>query len=254
MTKPIGEVILTVAAGSHAHGINTATSDYDYVSVAVAPLARTLGIDPQPKTQTERTAPAGVRSSAGDVEHVTYELRHYVSLAAQGNPSMLVPLFVDQEQVCYEIWRGESLRDLAPAFVSMRAVRRHLGYLDAQRARMIGSGPHQSRKPNRPELVAAHGFDTKYAAHALRLGLQGVELAETGRLQLPMEDQHRATLLALRGGELSETEALALIDENRDRLRAYVNGDLRGDLPPEPDLDRINDWLVSVQLWMGGER
>jgi hypothetical protein len=26
---------------------------------------------------------------------------------------------------------------------------------------------------NRPELVAVHGYDTKYAMHALRLGLQG---------------------------------------------------------------------------------
>ena len=39
---------------------------------------------------------------------------------------------------------------------------------------------------NRPELVAVHGYDTKYAMHALRLGLQGIELLTTGRITLPV--------------------------------------------------------------------
>ena len=34
---------------------------------------------------------------------------------------------------------------------------------------------------NRPELIAAHGYDTKYAGHVLRLGYQGIEFLETGR-------------------------------------------------------------------------
>ena len=46
---------------------------------------------------------------------------------------------------------------------------------------------------NRPELVAVHGYDTKYAMHALRLGLQGVELLTTGRITLPVPDRTAAT-------------------------------------------------------------
>ena len=47
---------------------------------------------------------------------------------------------------------------------------RFLGYLQAQKAGMTGAaGAH----PNRPELVAEHGYDTKFAMHALRLGVQG---------------------------------------------------------------------------------
>jgi hypothetical protein len=34
--------------------------------------------------------------------------------------------------------------------------------------------------------VAVHGYDTKYAMHVLRLGLQGVELLTTGRFTLPV--------------------------------------------------------------------
>jgi hypothetical protein len=61
----------------------------------------------------------------------------------------------------------------AHRFVSRLAASRFLGYLQSQRAAMTGEvGAHT----NRPELVAEHGYDTKYAMHALRLGVQGVEL------------------------------------------------------------------------------
>jgi len=44
---------------------------------------------------------------------------------------------------------------------------------------------------NRPGLVAIHGYDTKYAMHALRLGLQGIELRTTCRITLPTPEPDR---------------------------------------------------------------
>ena len=45
------------------------------------------------------------------------------------------------------------------------------------------------------ELVAVHGYDTKYAMHALRLGLQGIELLTTGRITLPVPEPDRVPAL-----------------------------------------------------------
>ena len=242
------KTILTVLAGSHAHGIETPMSDYDYVSVAVAPLECTLGLQPMPTPAElrERTAPEGVRTRPGDVERVTYELRRYVSLCAQGNPNMLVPLFAHSTHVVASTPLGGRLRhELAPAVVSRQTLERHLGYLDAQRDRMTGQSSHH--KPNRPELVEAHGYDTKYAAHALRLAWQGTQLAETGRLTLPMPLGHRLTLKEVRTGLISEESVLQLIDNARAQLQRYVDeGDPVG-LPEGPDWDFINDWLVEAQ-------
>jgi hypothetical protein len=47
-------------------------------------------------------------------------------------------------------------------------------------------------------LVAEHGYDTKYAMHALRLGAQGVELLTTGRIALPAPEPDRSFLRAIR--------------------------------------------------------
>src|SRR5215475_11657084 len=50
-----------------------------------------------------------------------------------------------------------------------------------------------SAHANRPELVAVHGYDPKDAMHALRLGLQGIELLTTGRTTLPVPNRAAAT-------------------------------------------------------------
>lgn len=50
----------------------------------------------------------------------------------------------------------------------------------------------------RPELVERFGYDTKFAMHAVRLGLQGVEYVETGKITLPSPDAQ--LLQAIRSG------------------------------------------------------
>jgi hypothetical protein len=119
--------------------------------------------------------PGGVanRSAAGDLDVVIYSARKWCRLVLAGNPTVLLVLFVPENDVVYRNQAGAELVDNAHRFVSRLAVDRFLGYLEAQKAAMTGEvGAHT----NRPELVAVHGYDTKYAMHALRLGLQGVEL------------------------------------------------------------------------------
>ena len=80
---------------------------------------------------------------------------------------------------------------------------------------------------NRPELVAAHGYDTKYAMHALRLGLQGIELLTTGRITLPVPPPHRDTLRAVRRGDLRLAEVLALVNDAENRLTGLQDSSAR---------------------------
>ena len=50
--------------------------------------------------------------------------------------------------------------------------------------------------------------------HAARLGYQGIELLETGRLTLPMPEPERSRVMAIRtGGAVAFEEAIAEIDE-----------------------------------------
>ena len=94
---------------------------------------------------------------------------------------------------------GAELRALTPKLLSRLAGRGYLGYLHGQKERLLGS--RGQKRVNRPELVEAHGYDTKYAMHAARLGYQGLELLETGGLTLPMPEPERSRVMAIRTGE-----------------------------------------------------
>jgi hypothetical protein len=85
---------------------------------------------------------------------------------------------------------------------------------------------------NRPELVAIHGYDTKYAMHALRLGLQGIELLTTGRITLPVPEPHRAYLRSIRRGQRPLAEVLDAVTCAQARLTELRDSPA---IPDQPD-------------------
>ena len=207
--------ILRVQVGSGVHGTSIAgQDDRDEMGVCLEPPEFVTGLARVPNgingagpsvrfEQYERhTAwdrPGGVanRSGAGDLDVIIYSARKWARLALDGNPTVLLVLFVPDEEVVFRNEAGAELAANADRFVSRLAAVRFLGYLRGQKAAMTGqAGAHT----NRPELVAVHGYDTKYAMHALRLGLQGVELLTTGRITLPVPEPHRAYLRSIRKG------------------------------------------------------
>jgi uncharacterized protein len=103
------------------------------------------------------------------------------------------------------------------------------------------SGAHT----NRPELVAVHGYETKYAMHALRLGLQGIELLTSGRITLPVPDPHRSYLCAIRRGEVPLREVVDAITQAEGELTQLR---VSPSVPAEPDRLWVDDWLHRSYL------
>ena len=248
--------ILRSVVGSGVHGIAIeGTDDHDEMGVFIEPPNHVIGIDAPYDQHVWRTQPEGDRSGPGDIDLTIYSLRKYLRLAVQGNPTVLLPLFAPESDLIVKTALGWELRALAPSILSQSAGERFYGYLTAQRERMLGGG-HQARVPNRPELVEKYGFDVKYASHALRLALQGVEVMETGRLTLPMREEERQLCLTLKSGGMTFSDALALIDQKAERLRSLLDS---GDSPlsKEPDRDAVNKWAIYAhrrQWRSGGER
>jgi hypothetical protein len=67
---------------------------------------------------------------------------------------------------------GDEQRTLRPALLSRRTGRGYLGHLRGQKERLLGT--RGQKRVNRPELVEAHGFDTKYTMHAAPLATRDV--------------------------------------------------------------------------------
>jgi hypothetical protein len=256
-------LILRVQVGSGVHGTAIAgADDRDEMGLCLEPPQFVTGLARVPNVirgerpsvrfeQYERhTAwdrPGGVanRSGAGDLDVIIYSARKWARLALAGNPTVLLVLFVPDEEVVFRNEAGAELTANAHRFVSRLAAARYLGYLQGQQAAMTGqAGAHT----NRPELVARHGYDTKYAMHALRLGLQGVELLSTGRITLPVPEPDREYLRSIRRGErpLAEVlDAIAAAEARLGRLRDSAS------VPDEPDRRWVDDWLHRryLEFW-----
>jgi predicted nucleotidyltransferase len=244
-------IVLRATVGSTVHGLHHGgQDDRDEMAVFVEPpeyrlglkLIRAHGRRLHPLEHwVDRTQPEGVRSGPGDLDLVAYNLRKYLRLALKGHPTVLLLLFIPPGLTLVETELGRELRALAPAVVSRRAGRGYLGYLHGQRGRLVGT--RGGKRVNRPELVEAHGFDTKYAMHALRLGYQGLELLEQGRLTLPLPEPARSRVMAVRRGEVAFDDVMAEIDEIEGRVGAALE---MTQLPDEPDRRAVDEFLVSA--------
>lgn len=193
-----------------------------------------LGLGAGFKTKSQRTQPDGVKSRAGDTDRVLYSLRHFLGLAASGNPSILVALFAP---VISSTETGDALRALAPAFAGRHIIPRFRGYMMAQTDKL------ERNAGQRMDLVDQHGYDTKFAMHAARLGFQGIEFVATGRLALPMEGPAGDWLRRVRRGEVSKAEWRSVVG-SLDRRLTKLSEDQR--YPAGPDREAIEAFSVSA--------
>jgi len=193
------------------------------------------------RSAAEREGRAGARSRAGDLDLTIYSLRKWSRLALQGNPTALLLLYLPDNAVVIRTSVGEQLQKLAPAFASRRAGKRFLGYLEAQRERLVGE--RGQRDINRVDLVEQFGYDTKYAMHMLRLGHQGVEFLESGRLTLPIQEQGRTHLMDVRRGRSNLADVLEECKQLELRISSLLDS---SPLPPEPDMKTVESFVMDT--------
>jgi predicted nucleotidyltransferase len=243
--------ILRGQVGSGLHGVTVSDQDdRDEMGVCIEPpqyLIGTrdlLGHQHSFEMYQYRTQPEGVRSGPGDLDLTVYSLRKWADLAAKGNPTVLLLLFIPKKELTVITEPGLDLQANAEMFISRRAAYRFIGFLDSQREKLLGN---KGYTPNRPELIDKFGFDTKFAYHAIRLGIQGVQLLTEGQITLPMPQPHRRWLTDLRKGKYTLDDALTAIADYRARLERLAN---TSQWPEYADRRRIDNWLVDTyQQW-----
>ncbi len=238
--------ILRTQVGSGVHGTAIAgTDDRDEMGICVEPPEFVIGLRTFEqyifRTAAERTGNPDARSQAGDLDLVVYSLRKWLRLALQGNPTVLVPLFAPNSEVVAITALGVELRANIDMIVSRQAGKRFIGYLRGQRERMLNGTV--AKRVNRPELIERYGFDTKFAGHMVRLGVQGVELLETGTITLPIPEPWLTWIRDLRQGLHTQQEAIDAAADLEARLETLTH---TSSLPAQPDMKRADQWLFDT--------
>jgi len=240
--------ILLVEVGSTAHGTGLAGGeDRDEMAVVVEAPEQVLGLSETGlRTEMQRTKPEGERSGPGDTDRTVHSLRRFVRLAASGNPSILMAMWAP---VILATDQGRELQGLGGAFLGRHIIPRYRGYMQTQAERLLGTRGRQGHGSRgggaRPELISAHGYDTKYAMHCARLGFQCLELLNEGGLTLPMEGEPADWLRSVRRGEVSFDEwwqRTLQLDAELESLQSEV------ELSAGPDRSRIEAWSVRAHL------
>jgi uncharacterized protein len=245
--------ILRGLVGSEVHGLsNPGTDDRDEMGVCVEPREYVLGLR-RFEHCVARTRAEGEPSGPGDLDLTIYGLRKFCRLAMKGSPTTLLVLFVEGGDVLERDELGEELQALAPALLSRRTGEAFLGYLGSQLRGLRGERHATRTRELSPGGSGGGGdvYDTKYAMHALRIGHQGLELLETGRIALPMREPVRGRLRAVRAGEPALADVIAEIEDVEARL---VRAASSSELATEPDGARVDAFLASAyeRAWARG--
>jgi len=231
--KGIGlyQVLMLAEVGSSAHGIRSESEDTDFTAVFVQTFDGLVnGCN---ESFMIRTAKKGERSGPNDIDINVYSLRRLARLAQNGNPSILTAIFSEKKNAN----RFNGWEELADLIRSKRVGYAFLGYMNQQLERWEGKA---SKRVSRPELVEAHGYDTKYASHVLRLGEQGLEYMYKGRFSVPMPESSAKFLTSVRAGEVPESEARRLAGRQIEALETAIQ---KSSFPEEsPNIDK---WLAE---------
>ena len=233
--------VLLAEVGSTVHGINVSDQDdLDLTLVRVEPwyeFANAFSFGDKQSAMV-RTKPDGERSMPGDLDINVYTVRKFAKLMASGNPSIMTAFFSPKVDEC-QFWLDRK-RGLLQYSASQRAGQAFKGYMKQQLERWVGE--RGQKNVNRPELVEKYGFDTKYAGHIVRLGLQGIEFMETGKFSLPMDPDQAELIRGIRTGKYTQQEALDMAYDVEDRLLRAIEATT---LPANPNMERVHSWVAK---------
>lgn len=215
-------------AGSTLYGFNLPSSDTDLMGVVVSGPELKLGLQNF--------------ESIGKDDKIEYELKKCVQLIVNGNPSVTQLAYAPPEKWLEWDSRWPSFQsDLRNYAVSERCRAAFLGYLNGQRIKL------ERDRGQREDLKVQYGYDTKFAAHMVRLALQGIEMMEDGWMKLPMSTPDIQLLKDIRMGKWREVDVMTLTKVLEERLKTA-----KCVLRPKADLAKLDKIMMEFyKEWWG---
>lgn len=229
------EWVLKVLVGSRAHGLATATSDFDYRGVFVQPTEEILSLHGTTK-QTSWIEGRPTDQAGSKEDDTGWEIGHFLKLALQCNPTILETFAAPVELAT---WEGEGLRALFPAiWHPLRVKEAFVGYGLNQRKKFLEG------KDARPH---------KYATAYLRTLVQAETLLTHGVLLVDLtRHEEFQTLQLFRTGMVTVGQVIDKCLLWEDRVRdALETG--HAAKHQQPNLAKVDEFLLGVRRQHWGQ-
>jgi len=235
---PQGTILLGYR-GSIAHGMYIPSSDPDSIDdkdimgVCIPELTNYLGFSRFEQKE----------KMYKEWDSVVYEIRKYFRLLLKANPNVMSLLWLEPNMYITRNELGARLIENRDLFVSKQAYHSFNGYAYGQFKRMTHFKFEGYMGVKRKQLVELHGYDTKNAAHLIRLLRMGIEFLTEGRLYVHRKDSEQ--LLAIKRGEWT---LVKVKDEAEHLFRLAEEAYVASKLPNEPNREEAERLLISIIL------
>ncbi len=216
--------------GSRATGLNLPGSDHDYFKVVIPPTEAIIGLGNMRGSQ--KIDPV----TGDDCRVIT--LKELIRQAIAGKSVEVEWLFVGDHCVLemHPVY-GRELMDIKDAMISSRMFKGLLGFATGNRTQAING--------NKDRFRADIGYDPKALSHALRAIWQAVRLKQTGKLPISPIGGSKEAILAVKKGEMLLDHAMSLFDAWDGAFNSTPDSP---NLPANPDVERLERWLMGVHL------
>ena len=231
--------ILIGYRGSIAHGMyipNTdpnSVDDKDIMGVTLGPKDIYVGMKQFEQKET----------MLREWDVVTYEFRKYIRLLSKANPNVLSLLWLEPQHYIYKNEFGTALLKDRGLFVSKQIYKSFTGYAYGQMKRMTAYSKEGYMGEKRKALVDKYGYDTKNAAHLIRLLRMGIEFLQTGELEVLRSDNKQ--LLEIKRGEWTLEQVKTEAEHQFKRAEAAYD---RSTLPTKIDQVAVNELCMDFLL------
>lgn len=214
-------VIYRCVVGSKAFGLDDENSDTDRRGVYLPPANLHWNLYGVPEQLENK-----------QTEECYWELQKFLLLALKANPNILECLNTPLVEYTNEI--AEELLSMKSAFFSKLVYQTYNGYVMSQFKKLDA------------DIRSTGAIRWKHAMHLIRLLLQGIEILDSGELNVRVTTE-RENLLAIKRAELDWTEV------NRWRVSLHKDFDrafAETKLPERPDYEAANRFLIKARRQM----
>ena len=228
--------------GSVAHNMyipNTdpnSVDDVDIMGVYLAPPAYYIGLSEGKRTIERMREVDGLLWDC-----VFYEFRHFIKLLLKGNPNVLSMLWLEKQHILQSSHTWDQLIKHRKAFVGRHVKHSFAGYAASQLARMESYNKKGYMEEKRKALVDKYGYDTKNAAHLLRLLQMCYEFLKTGKLEVFRTDAK--TFLEVKTGKWTINKVKFSAEDLFDLVNERYES---SKLPEKPNQEMTEHILIAT--------
>lgn len=236
-------VICAAYIGSKSHGTYVPSSDPDSIDdvdifyIVVPPVNHTIGLQKWEHWELKKD----------ELDVVMFSLDKFMRLLLKGNPNVLGLLWLREEDYIYKHPAFQKMIAARSIFSSKQSYNSFIGYAHDQLKRLSHIAFKGYLGAKRKALVEKFGYDTKNAAHLIRLLRMGIEFLQTGKLNV-FREKDAEEIKSIKKGEWG----VGQVEKEAEKLfKVAHDAKVESKLLDDPDKDKAQDLLIrtTYNVW-----